>query len=292
MTKQSILVTGSNGQLGNELQLLAKDNLDLVFLFKDLDLNITDYNALEAFFESHKIDWVVNCAAYTSVDKAEEEQEKAWQINAVGPKNLAKVSAKFNARFIHISTDYVFDGHAWLPYRETDPVQPASYYGRSKLGGESLALEENPNTVIFRTAWLYSQFGHNFVKTMRKYGAERGMLRVVFDQVGSPTWAADLAEAIIQAVKKSITPGVYHFSNQGVCSWYDFAQAIIELSMINCKVVPITTDKYPLPAPRPCFSVFNKEKISEELQLEIPHWRSSLIKCIELLDIQEKTPLP
>ncbi len=284
MIKQSVLVTGSNGQLGNELQILAGEQSNLTFLFKDLDLNITDYEALEDFFATNKIDWVINCAAYTAVDKAEEEREKAWLINAEGPKNLSKISAKHNARFIHISTDYVFSGQTWLPYRENDQVSPTSFYGKSKLEGESLTLTENPDAVIIRTAWLYSQFGNNFVKTMRKYGAERGMLRVVFDQIGSPTWAADLAKAILQGIEKNIRPGIYHFSNEGVCSWYDFAKAIIELSKIDCKVTPITTDKYPLPAPRPHYSVFNKEKISEELGLDIPHWRSSLIECIALLE--------
>ncbi len=284
MIKQSVLVTGSNGQLGNELQILANEHSNLTFLFKDLDLNITDYEALDGFFATNKIDWVINCAAYTAVDKAEEENEKAWLINAEGPKNLAKVSAKYNARFIHISTDYVFSGQAWLPYREDDQVSPNSFYGKSKLAGETLTLTENPDAVIIRTAWLYSQFGNNFVKTMRKYGAERGMLRVVFDQIGSPTWAADLAKAILRGIEKNFRAGIYHFSNEGVCSWYDFAKAIIELSKIDCKVTPITTDKYPLPAPRPSYSVFNKEKISEELGLDIPHWRSSLIECISLLD--------
>ena len=285
-----ILITGAYGQLGNELNVLSSQYPEWQFLFTDADtLDITDAKAVELFFQTHLPGVVINCAAYTAVDKAETDTETARKINALAPEILAKYSKKCGARFIHISTDYVFDGNACTPMKETDTENPASVYGATKREGEKLAQAENPGMIIIRTSWLYSTFGNNFVKTMLRLGKEKGSLNVVFDQVGSPTYAADLAGAILSIVKKSekepekFVPGIYHFSDEGVASWYDFAKAIFEISGVNCVVNPVLTAEFPTSAKRPCYSVMDKSKIKNTFELAVPYWRDSLKICIEKL---------
>jgi len=282
-----ILVTGSNGQLGNELRLLAQYQTDLEFLFTDFEeLDITDEVSIEKTISGFNPAWLINCAAYTAVDKAEQEPEKAMLINAMAPGLLAGIANKHNARMIQISTDYVFDGKNYKPYSEEHPKNPAGIYAQSKASGEDNVLKYSNKAIIIRTSWLYSAYGANFVKTIRKAGSERGQLKVVADQIGSPTWAHDLAEAILIMVKQNAEAGIYHFSNEGVCSWYDFAKAIIELSAIQCVVNPVDTAGYPLPSPRPYYSVFDKSKYARVTQESIPYWRDSLKKCIALLNEQ------
>lgn len=290
MTK--ILVTGSNGQLGNEIRVLAK-NYDFQFTFTDIDeLDITDINAIDALFQKNGFDYVINCAAYTNVNKAESDEDVALLINAQAPANLAKIAQKHNAKFIHISTDYVFDGNNHQPYTEDDAVCPQSAYGRTKLEGERLAFSENDGTIIIRTAWLYSSFGNNFVKTMMKFGTEKDSLNVVFDQIGTPTYAADLAKAILTIIEKiekkekKFIAGIYHFTNEGVCSWFDFTKEIHAIANISCKVLPIETKDFPSPAKRPFYSVLNKRKIKETYDIEIPYWKESLAICIQKIQQQ------
>ncbi len=285
-----ILITGAYGQLGNELNVLSSQYPEWQFLFTDADtLDITDSKAVELFFQTHLPGVVINCAAYTAVDKAETDTETARKINALAPEILAKYSKKCRAKFIHISTDYVFDGNACTPMKETDTENPASVYGATKWEGEKLAQAENPGMIIIRTSWLYSTFGNNFVKTMLRFGKEKGRLNVVFDQVGSPTYAADLAEAILIIVAASektpekFVPGIYHFSDEGVASWYDFAKAIFEISGVNCVVNPVLTAEFPTSAKRPCYSVMDKSKIKNTFELAVPYWRDSLKICIEKL---------
>ncbi|MBQ3170847.1 MAG: dTDP-4-dehydrorhamnose reductase, partial [Mailhella sp.] len=251
-----LLVTGANGQLGSELLLLLGDSA--VFVGRD-ELDITDEAAVKAFFEAQSFDFVINCAAYTAVDKAEGDFEAADRINRLGPTLLAK----YGRRIIQVSTDYVFDGTAHLPYKEEDAVNPVSVYGSTKLAGEEAVLAEAETAVVIRTAWLYSSFGANFVKAMRRLGMERGSLGVVFDQIGTPTYAADLAAAIVAMLPqiKSGTKEVYHYSNEGVASWYDFACAIMQESGLNCAVRPLETHEYPTKATRPAYSVLSKAKI-------------------------------
>lgn len=272
------LVTGANGQLGNELRLLLKDNA----LYVDKDqLDITDAEAVKSFFSANRFDAVINCAAYTAVDKAEADEELARSINARGPENLAKTGIPL----IHVSTDYVFDGTNCRPYVETDTANPQSVYGRTKLAGEQAVLENASAAVIIRTAWLYSEFGNNFVKTMRRLGTEKAQLNVVFDQVGTPTYAADLAAAVVHILPR-LRPGmkeIFHFSNEGVCSWYDFAVEIMKLSGLNCRVNPIESKDYPTPARRPFYSVLNKTKIKQTFNLKINHWKESLQSCLKHL---------
>jgi dTDP-4-dehydrorhamnose reductase len=289
MTTEKILITGSNGQLGSELNTLASSLVGFNFLFHDVDtLDITDLKSLTGFFKEHKPGYIINCAAYTAVDKAETDIEKAYLINDNALENLAKVAIQFNARIIHISTDYVFDGINHRPYIETDLTNPASVYGKSKLAGEK-HLENLTNAIIIRTAWLYSSFGNNFVKTVIRLGKERQELRMICDQVGTPTYAADLANAIVQILKKSVghqdgfVPGIYHYSDEGACSWYDFASEIISQSNLSCKVSPIGTKDYPTPAKRPPYSVFNKSKIKETFGIEIPWWKDSLKVCLDII---------
>ncbi|MCL3780470.1 dTDP-4-dehydrorhamnose reductase [Prolixibacteraceae bacterium JC049] len=287
---KQILVTGANGQLGNEIQVLAESYSNWKFHFTDVaDLDITNEAAVRQFVEKHSIDTIINCAAYTAVDRAEEEKELAMKINADAPELCAKICNEKNIPFLHVSTDYVFDGQNCRPYSETDQVSPVLEYGKTKLAGEERACNVNPNTIVVRTSWLYSCFGNNFVKTMMRLGAERDSLNVVFDQVGSPTNAADLAKALLTMVEQilnktvalSDVAGVYHFSNEGVCSWYDFAVEIMAKKQLDCKVSPITSDKYPTPAARPAFSVLNKDKIKSNFSVIIPHWRESLNICID-----------
>ncbi|NQU80386.1 MAG: dTDP-4-dehydrorhamnose reductase [Bacteroidetes bacterium] len=283
---KNILVTGSYGQLGNELHELADLGLPYHFIWTDADtLDITDKEALKNFVKKNPIDLLINCAAYNAVDKAEEEKEIAELINTKAVRLLAEICKENGAKYIHVSTDYVFNGKTFLPYKETDTPNANSAYGISKLKGEEEALKYD-NALIIRTAWLYSSYGKNFVKTMLRLGAEKESLGVIFDQVGTPTYAFDLANAIIKIInhindnKKDFNPGIYNFSNEGVCSWYDFAVSIMKSAGLSCKVLPIETKDYPLPANRPFYSVLNKNKIRSAFNIEIPHWKESLDKCI------------
>ena len=285
-----ILVTGAYGQLGNELNCLTSEYPEWQFVFTDIDtLDITNEESVKVFFEKKEPDFVINCAAYTAVDKAENDADTAEKVNAEASRILGKCSKNAGAKLIHVSTDYVFDGSSSKPYVETDSVNPQSIYGKTKLLGEQLCINENPETVIIRTSWLYSAFGNNFVKTMLRLGAERGKLNVVFDQVGTPTYAADLANAILAIIKlcenepKRFIPGVYHYSNEGVASWFDFAKAIFEISEVKCIVSPGRSGEFPTPAKRPEFSVLDKSKIKTTFGLEIPYWKDSLITCVEKL---------
>ena len=273
------LVVGANGQLGSELKLLLKDKA--VFVDKS-ELDITDEKAVLDFAKKDNWQAIINCAAYTAVDKAENDFELAQKINAKGPENLAKTSIPL----VQISTDYVFDGMSCKPYVETDATNPQSVYGKTKLEGEQAVLKYADTAVIIRTAWLYSTFGNNFVKTMRRLGAERAQLSVVFDQAGTPTYAKDLAQAIVDIlpqIKKGMKE-IYHFSNEGVCSWYDFATAVMKYSDLDCEVLPIESKDYPTLAKRPNYSVLNKAKIKRDFNLKINHWTVSLKDCVEKLE--------
>ena len=272
------LVVGANGQLGNELRLLLQDKAEYV----DRDeLDITDVNAVAEYVTSDKYEAVINCAAYTAVDKAEDEPELAEKINVIGPKNLAKTGVPL----VHVSTDYVFDGQNCVPYKESDKTAPRSVYGVTKLSGEQSVIDNASTAVVIRTAWLYSEFGNNFVKTMQRLGAERESLNVVFDQVGTPTYAKDLAQAIVEILPqlKIGTKEIYHFSNEGVCSWYDFAVSIMQKSGLSCKVFPIESSQYPTKATRPSYSVLNKGKIKSDFGIKIRHWEEALQECINNL---------
>ncbi len=286
-----ILVTGGHGQLGQCFQQIAARQPQKKFIFNDFDeLDITDRKAVSRFFEARrteKISWCINCAAYTAVDKAETEPERARLINVVGAKNLAAACAVLGIPLVQISTDYVYHNQQNTPFREDDPTRPKSVYARTKLAGDLAALRANPLTMVIRTSWVYSSFGNNFTKTMLRLGAERSTLNVVFDQIGTPTYAPDLADAIWQIiiqVDKKLEPeriaGIWHYSNEGVTSWYDFAQAIFEIKNLPCRVLPIETKDFPTPAKRPPFSVLNKGKIKAAFGLKIPHWRESLQRCL------------
>ncbi len=286
-----ILVTGAYGQLGNEIKNLSTKFPSWNFLFTDVDaLDITDEKSVEKYLHQNLPDFVVNCAAYTAVDKAESDRENATKINAIAPKILAKCVNITGAKFIHISTDYVFDGEGFRPYSEEDIVNPESVYGETKLAGERFCFEENPETIVIRTSWLYSTFGNNFVKTMLRLGKERGNLNVVFDQVGTPTYAADLAAAILEIISVTekkpgkFIPGIYHYSNEGVASWYDFSKAIFEISGMKCNVNPVLSIQFPTPAKRPNYSVLDKSKIKNTFGISIPYWKDSLKICIKRLN--------
>lgn len=280
-----ILVTGCNGQLGNEMQLLEKENPQHTYFNTDVaELDITDQQAIEKFVSENEIDGIVNCAAYTAVDKAEDNPELCHKLNAEAPGLLAAAVEKREGWIIQISTDYVFDGTNHRPYVETDKVCPNSVYGRTKLQGEEEVAAHCTRTMIIRTAWLYSTFGNNFVKTMIRLGKEKPALGVIFDQIGTPTYARDLAVAIFAAINKGIEPGIYHFSNEGVISWYDFTKAIHRIAGITtCQVRPLHTEEYPTPAARPHYSVLDKSKIKETYGIEIPYWEESLAECISKL---------
>ncbi len=284
---KKILITGSKGQLGRSIKKLEMIYPESFFTYTDIeDLDITKWEDVKKYFENKEFTDIINCAAYTAVDKAEDEYELANLINATGPANLAKASKLNDIRFVHISTDYVFDGKAHRPYTEKEPINPPSAYGKSKLEGEKKAIREGQGILVIRTSWLYSEFGNNFLKTMMKYGEEREELRVVFDQIGSPTYAGDLAEAILEIIHSSEQTDsneIYHFSNEGVVSWYDFAKEIMEEAKINCKINPILSVEYPLPAPRPFYSVLDKSKIKNDFHIEIPYWKDSMKKCIKIL---------
>lgn len=282
----NILVTGCNGQLGNEIQLLEKGNGKHVFFNTDVnELDITDENAINAFVDANNIDGIINCAAYTAVDKAESNEALCHTLNATAPGYLAAAMGKRRGWMVQVSTDYVFDGTKHTPYSETDPTCPDSVYGRTKLEGEQLVRQHCERAMIVRTAWLYSIFGNNFVKTMIRLGKEKTELGVIFDQIGTPTYARDLAVAIMTAVEKGIIPGIYHFSNEGVTSWYDFTKAIHRIAGISgCHVRPIHTEEYPTPARRPHYSVLDKTKIKATYNIEVPYWEESLAECISKLD--------
>jgi len=280
-----ILITGCNGQLGNEMQLLEKENPQHTYFNTDVaELDITDQKAIEKFVSENAIDGIVNCAAYTAVDKAEENQNLCMKLNATAPDYLAQAIEKRGGWMIQISTDYVFDGTNHKPYTEADSVCPNSTYGRTKLAGEQAVMAGCKKSMIIRTAWLYSTFGNNFVKTMIRLGKEKPELGVIFDQIGTPTYARDLAVAIFAAINQGIVPGIYHFSNEGVISWYDFTKAIHRIAGITtCRVRPLHTEEYPTPANRPHYSVLDKTKIKQTYSIEIPYWEESLVECVELL---------
>jgi dTDP-4-dehydrorhamnose reductase len=283
-----VLITGSNGQLGSEIKELATYYKTINFILKDLpDLDICNFEALQAFILDHKINAVINCAAYTAVDKAEENAEVAEKVNSKGVLNLVNALHKVNGKLIHISTDYVFDGDHFLPYQELDQVSPIGVYGNTKRSGELAVINSDLDAIVIRTSWMYSSYGNNFVKTMLRLGNEKENLGVIYDQVGTPTYARDLAKTCLEiltgvnSAKISKNGNLYHYSNEGVASWYDFAISIIELGGENCKVKPIQTKDYPTLAKRPQYSVLNKSKIKTDFKIEIPHWRNSLKDCIE-----------
>ena len=284
----NILVTGANGQLGNEMQVLARENLQHTYFFTDVqELDICDEQAVYAYVSEHKIDIIVNCAAYTAVDKAEDNVELCDKLNNIAPGYLARAAQANGAAMIQVSTDYVFDGTAHVPYTEEEPTCPASVYGSTKLAGEQNVMDHCEKAMVIRTAWLYSIYGNNFVKTMIRLGQERDSLGVIFDQIGTPTYANDLAQAIFAAINKGVVRGIYHFSDEGVCSWYDFTIAIHRLAGIaSCKVKPLHTADYPAKAPRPHYSVLDKTKIKDTFGIEIPHWEESLKRCINQLRME------
>lgn len=288
----NILVTGANGQLGNEMRIVSKGSSDR-YIFTDVEeLDITNHDAVMNFVKNNDIKVIVNCAAYTNVDKAEDDEATAELINAQAVENLAKACKDNNATLIHISTDYVFGGNEGnTPRTEDEPVNPTGAYGRTKLHGEQAIQKVGCNYLIIRTAWLYSEFGNNFVKTMRKLTAERDSLKVVFDQVGTPTYALDLAKVIMIIIgelktsnaKLQTSNSIYHFSNEGVISWYDFAKEICELSDNSCDIQPCHSDEFPSKVKRPSYSVLDKTKIKNKLNITIPHWKESLKNCINNL---------
>lgn len=284
----NVLVTGSNGQLGSEIRKISEQYPKLKFSFTDVvELDITDPWKVADYLTIFKPQFLVNCAAYTAVDKAETDVDTATLLNATAVRILAEQSAEINCKMIHISTDYVFDGKGPRPYSEDNPVNPQSVYGRTKLEGELLCQKYNPESVIIRTSWLYSAFGNNFVKTMLRLGNEKPELGVIADQIGSPTNAADLARAILTIIssvesgKKSFERGIYHYSNEGVASWYDFTKAIFDIKGINCLVKPIASEDFPSTVNRPPYSVLNKSKIKLIFGLQIPYWRDSLVEYFQ-----------
>jgi dTDP-4-dehydrorhamnose reductase len=283
----NILVTGSNGQLGSEIRALASNYRDDVFYFTDREtLDITSQVDVEKFVVEQEIDVIVNCAAYTAVDNAESDVENADRINHLAVKALAEIAKANGLKLLHISTDYVFDGTHYRPYVEDDEVKPASVYGETKCDGEEAMLNVNPaNSIIVRTSWVYSSYGANFVKTMLRLGKERDELGVIFDQVGTPTYAKDLARTLLDIISRLENDNVevYHYSNEGVASWYDFAREIMEMAGIECRVNPIETVAYPTPAKRPHYSLMNKGKIKTAFGLEIPYWKESLKDCLKTL---------
>lgn len=281
-----LLITGANGQLGNEMRVALQQCADIDVVYTDVDtLDITDLAQLDAFMLAEKVSHIVNCAAYTAVDKAEDDEVNATKVNVDAVRNLGIVAKKYDAKIVHVSTDYVFDGKSFKPYTEDMPVCPTNVYGRTKLAGEEALFAECENAIVVRTSWLYSSFGNNFVKTMLRLGRERDELNVIFDQVGTPTYAADLAQTILAIITdKEWVSGIYHFSNEGVCSWYDFTIMIHKMAGIECKVNPIESSAYPVRTPRPHYSVLNKTKIKTTFSIEIPYWVDSLQKCLNILE--------
>lgn len=286
----TILVTGASGQLGSEIRELSARYGGYEFIFTDTaELDITDAGATKAFIEANAPSWVINCAAYTAVDRAEDEESLATLINSGGVENIVNALRGTDCRLIHISTDYVFDGNSPVPYTEDDATSPVSVYGRSKLAGEKAALQW-PNTIIIRTSWLYSSYGNNFVKTILRKAGSAQEISVVFDQVGSPTYAADLAAAIMDIVsgvirnRHNFVPGIFNYSDEGVCSWFDLATEIVREAESQCSVIPVRSSAWPSKVRRPAFSVLDKSRIKESYNLRIPHWRTSLNNCISKIN--------
>lgn len=290
MEKKVIAVSGKNGQVGSELQELSKlfTSFDFVFTDKE-ELDLASTKSLEQFFNKNKPQFFINCAAYTAVDKAETDKDTSYLINATAVSNIASLCNRYNTVLVHLSTDYVFNGVGHVPYYEDDVPDPVNHYGYTKKEGEKLALQNHLHTIIIRTSWVYSEFGHNFVKTMLRLMKERESINVVNDQLGSPTYALDLAEAILAIVRycvnNPVPSGVYHYSNEGVISWHDFAMAIKELSGSNCVVHAILTEKFPTPAQRPTFSVLDKQKIQTVFNIKTKPWRDSLKNCLEKIGV-------
>ncbi len=285
-----VMVTGAYGQLGSTLSELSTQFSGLQLILTDFDsLDITDRKAVVGYLESNRPDFLVNCAAYTAVDKAETDMDAAYSLNALGPENLAIACRQIGARLIHVSTDYVFDGTHNKPYSEEDLPNPQGVYGSTKLEGEKLVMKQLPESIVIRTSWLYSSYGHNFVKTMIRLGSEKDSLNVVYDQTGTPTFAGDLSLTILKVISQSaINPdywksGIYHYSNLGVCSWYDFAVEIHKMAGISCRVTPVLSAAFKTNAKRPSYSVLDKSKIQKEFGIEIPYWRDSLMNCIQLI---------
>ncbi len=285
-----LLITGANGQLGSEIFALHKEYPDFDLYFADLSqLDITDEQAVNTFLDRHPFRYLINGAAYTAVDKAETEPEQARQVNTEGPRLLARACRKRDITLIHYSSDYVYHTEHHRPYVEDDFTAPKGVYAQTKLDGDRAVLEENDQAMILRTSWVYSSFGKNFVKTMLRLGQERNELKVVFDQIGTPTYARDLARTTLDIISKAEKEpqvkkqmkGIFHYSNEGVCSWYDLAVAVMELAYLSCKIHPIETASYPTPAERPPFSVLNKAKIKQTFNMDIPHWRESLKACLK-----------
>ena len=282
----NILVTGVNGQLGSEIKELS-NNYPANYFFTDRDsLDITDQNALINYIQKNDIDTIVNCAAYTAVDKAENDIQNADRVNHLAVKYMAEIAKEKNIKFVHISTDYVFDGKNYKLYSEDDTVSPNGIYGKTKLDGEKALQEINPkNSIIIRTSWVYSSYGANFVKTMLRLGKEKEQLGVIFDQVGTPTYAKDLAYTILEILPKidNVNVEIYNYSNEGVLSWYDFAKEIMHMAKLKCEVNPIETKEYPTPATRPHYSLLNKAKIKKTFNITIPYWKDSLDECLKKL---------
>jgi dTDP-4-dehydrorhamnose reductase len=290
----AVLVTGSTGQLGRSIQYIQHQYPLLKFTFvSSRELDLCDQSAVTSYFDKNEFETIINCAAYTAVDKAESDTLLADKINHLAVKQLAEIAKHKNSVFIHVSTDYVFNGKNYKPYLETDTPSPQGVYGESKLNGELAFQAVGVLGCIIRTSWVYSEYGNNFVKTMQRLGSQKDSLNVIYDQVGSPTYAGDLANAILVIVQSkslrtsALVPQVYHYSNEGVCSWYDFAKTIFELSDIDCSVNPIETKDYPTTAERPNYSLLNKTKIKNYFELEIPYWKDSLQKCIKRLQEQD-----
>jgi len=286
---KTILITGSNGQLGSEIRKLSSKIDEFMYIFVDIDeLDITNLNLLETFFSNNKVDFIVNCAAYTNVDKAETDTKNAELINISAVKNLAKISIKYKCPLIHISTDYVFDGNSKIPYKETDITNPQSAYGKTKLLGEEEAKKAYKH-IIIRTAWLYSSFGNNFVKTMLRLGKEKDEINVVSDQIGSPTYASDLASAILIILQQTneneenFVQGIYHYSNTGTCSWQEFAAEIMNKKGLNCKVNPVSSKEFPTPTKRPSYSLLDKTKITKTFNIDVKDWKIALNECLRMI---------
>jgi dTDP-4-dehydrorhamnose reductase len=292
MSKPTILICGAAGQVGNEFRFLAFTHPQFHFIFSDVaELDITKLQTTINFMKKNTPQYVVNCAAYTAVDRAETDVKLATKINVNGARNLAKACQIVDAGFIHISTDYVYHNSQNTPFKEGDKTSPKGVYAKTKLRGDAAALKFCDRTMILRTSWVYGSYGHNFVKTMLRLGAEREDLSVVFDQIGTPTYARDLARTILKVIQKlenqevsaDMLRGVYHYSNEGVTSWYDFTAAIFEMRKLTCRLHPIESSQYPTPVERPPFSVLNKAKIKKAFNLTIPHWRDSLVECLKEL---------
>ena len=285
-----LLITGAYGQLGNEMRVALERYPHLEFIFTDVDtLDITDKNAVDAFVALHKPNVLINCAAYTAVDKAEDDLALCYKINCDAVRNLGEVAQAHGIRVIHVSTDYVFDGTSHIPYTEDMAVSPTNVYGKSKLAGERELRKACPGAIIIRTSWLYSGFGNNFVKTMLRLGSERSQLKVIFDQIGTPTYAADLADSMLQIIDSGkFVPGIYHFSNEGVCSWYDFTKMIFKLAHVECEVLPIESKDYAVRTPRPHYSVLNKSKLKSTYNQTIPYWMDGLERCLHVLQSESK----